>query len=300
MTRVSEVLCALDEVSRFAQVERCRAEREAEVAERHERQLRAGAESLREFHRRMAAVHRKAEQKHRTAMRMHDTHAARLTAWLGTTERHQALPPFMASVAETADALGAAITVFGLRPAENLSAASDDLARAAQDLEFTFGEGPARDIMVRPGTVNATGASLKTRWPGYGPAVAALGIRSLIAVPITASQTRFGALTLFDPADRAWRADPSRLRTLADALAGIALDLPSALPGPGRTAFQLVLGEMEQHTVTHQAAGMVAVQQGCSVRDALDLIRARAFAENRTADSVAAQVVSHGLRLGPG
>ena len=47
----------------------------------------------------------------------------------------------------------------------------------------------------------------------------------------------------------------------------------------------------------HQASGMVAVQLGVSVGDALARLRAHAFAEGRPLAAVAEDVVSRRLRL---
>ena len=47
----------------------------------------------------------------------------------------------------------------------------------------------------------------------------------------------------------------------------------------------------------HQASGMVSVQLGISVGDALSRLRARAFAADRTIGDVAADVVARQLRF---
>ena len=47
----------------------------------------------------------------------------------------------------------------------------------------------------------------------------------------------------------------------------------------------------------NQAAGMVSVQCDCGVADALALIRAHAYAEDRSVESVARDIVGRRLRL---
>jgi hypothetical protein len=49
--------------------------------------------------------------------------------------------------------------------------------------------------------------------------------------------------------------------------------------------------------VVHQAAGMVSQECGCGPGDALALLRARAFADGRTAGEIAAAVLRGELRL---
>jgi hypothetical protein len=49
--------------------------------------------------------------------------------------------------------------------------------------------------------------------------------------------------------------------------------------------------------VVHQAAGMLCVQAGCPISDALALIRARAFADAEPVEATAMRIVSGHLRL---
>jgi hypothetical protein len=51
------------------------------------------------------------------------------------------------------------------------------------------------------------------------------------------------------------------------------------------------------HLVVHQASGMVAVQLGVTVGEALIRLRAYAFAHEMTLTELAAEVVSRRLRL---
>jgi AmiR/NasT family two-component response regulator len=50
--------------------------------------------------------------------------------------------------------------------------------------------------------------------------------------------------------------------------------------------------------VVHQAAGMISVQASVAVDDALALLRARAFSDNRPINEVAVDVVRGDLRFG--
>ena len=52
------------------------------------------------------------------------------------------------------------------------------------------------------------------------------------------------------------------------------------------------------HFVVHNAAGMVSVQQGISVTEALIRLRAYAFSNDRLLADVADDVVARRLRLG--
>ena len=68
------------------------------------------------------------------------------------------------------------------------------------------------------------------------------------------------------------------------------------LSGDGVPALPL-FGEADFPAGVHQAAGMVSQQCGCGPSDALALLRARAFADGRTAEEIAAAVLRGELRL---
>jgi hypothetical protein len=280
-------------------VEGRRADRAAEVAARHEEAARESSPQLREFHLRMAAVHRQVERRHRTAAAVHRSFAERLRTWSVAVEPPDLAPPplvltpmFLAAVADSADAKGAAVTLFGREREEVLSAASDGRVKSVQDLEFVCGEGPAHTCNRLRRTVTATGAELSRRWPLYGPAAVSLGVERLAAVPIEIGRRPVGALTVYEPGVNRGAADLELLRTIAGTLHRIAL---TGDGGPG--GHSSLLAEADWHDVVHQATGIVAVQRGCCLADALAVIKARAFAEDVSVDELAAGVVARRIRL---
>ena len=286
----------LDEALQNAAVEHRRAARAAEIANRHETQLATGAEAMQAFHWRMAAMHRQVEQQHRTAARIHTAHADRLRRWCEGFPDPQAQPGFMAAVAETLDASGAALTLFGPDEAETPAAASNPASRTAQHLEFTLGQGPAREAVRLRRPIIAAGRQMTEAWPIYGPAVEQLGIHAVAAVPVGTAVAPVGALTVFDP-PRAHRPDLETFQAAADTLA-VSLLSPWAAPeGEEAIGRPPLLDQGDPWAVVNQAAGMVSVQCRCGTADALALIKAHAYAENQPVDEVAAAIVDRTLRL---
>ena len=280
-------------------LEQRRADRAAEVAARHEDAADECPPRLREFHLRMAAVHRQVERRHRAAAAVHRSFAERLRVWgdaavapPGGAPPLALTPLFLAAVADSADARGAAVTLFGREREEVLSAASDGMAKSVQDLEFVCGEGPAHSCNRLRRAVTATGAELTRRWPLYGPAAVGLGVRRLAAVPIEIGRRPVGALTVYEPGVHRGTADLDLLRTIAGSLHRIAL-AGDGSPGDDRLLFV----EADWHDVVHQATGIVAVRHGCSLADALALIKARAFAADVPVDELAADLVARRIRL---
>ena len=278
----------------WAAVERQRARRAAAVAARHEERAVTGPEVMREFHERLAQTHRRAEQRHYTAVRMHESFAAGLRA--REPEATGTLRVFMAAVAETADVAGAAVTLFGPESVETLAAASDERAKAVQDIEFALGEGPAHSSVELHSAVRARGAALLERWPVFGPVVADLGVTDVVAVPVQLVGTPLGALTVLEPRAPAVEDGFERLHVIAETLSRIMLS-PRRSTDNGGTELPSLFTQADIHATVHQASGIVAAQLGCPPAEALSLIRAHAYAEGASIDSVAQDIIDHRLRL---
>ena len=297
MTVPAEATRALRNAVARADTEHRRAVRAAEIADRHEHQLLTDPPMLREFHLRMATTHRQVQRQHLAAAAMHTAHARRLRVWINTPQRRHVLPRFMASVADAADADSAALTLFGPGLVETLTAVSDSDAKAAQDLEFTLGEGPARDTMAVRHPLQAAGPAMCHRWPHYGPAVQRLGISSLATAPVELTGVPLGALTLFGPHQHPDGSGLDSLRTVANTVAAMLLSADESDPADDLGVRSALLAEADHRAIVHQATGILSVQHGCTIPDAFALIRARAFAEDRPIESIATGIVEHTLRL---
>lgn len=149
------------------------------------------------FRTRMAALHWQSRERHLVSAALHELHAVRVETWRGGGHGGDAPPLFMSAVAAAIGLDGAAAEVRGHRPAAVAAAASDAVARAAHDLEVTLGEGPAVSAMAGRAPVQETGSSLAQRWPLYGTAVAELGVRAVIAVPLRSDAGCLGALCAY-------------------------------------------------------------------------------------------------------
>ncbi|MBE8475848.1 GAF and ANTAR domain-containing protein [Streptomyces justiciae] len=277
----------LASAERRAAVARARSAHETSCAERHTALAdKAPTETLRDVHARVAALHRATAACHLTAARLQDDYVARLTTW--THQRDTPQPLFMAGVAAACGTGSVALTLVGATPDQLALAASDEPARAALELEFLIGEGPARDAIRRARPVSASGAVMTARWPRYGPALAELGMAEVAAVPLSLSGACVGALAVFDPAPGV--IGSAFLAEIAEALTRSMILSPDGEPG--------LYGGLDVRATVHQAAGMLAVQLDRPVEDALELIRAHALTEGASAQSVAARILRGELRLG--
>jgi hypothetical protein len=134
------------------------------------------------------------------------------------------------------------------------------------------------------------------RWVAFTPPAVEAGARAVFGFPLRVGAVRLGALNLYRD-----RPGPLSDGQHADALvmAGVAarwvLEVQAGAP-PGGLAEELEVGA-DFRFVVHSAAGMVAVQLGVSVSEALIRLRAYAFSNDRLLHAVAGDVVDRTLRF---
>ncbi|MFI5781269.1 hypothetical protein [Nocardia sp. NPDC051570] len=269
-----------------------RAARAAAVATRYEHQLLRPPESMRPVRTRMATLHRQIEQRHLACARLFRLHALRLLHWRADGSA-AVRPVFMAAVAEDLGLGSAAITLFDDQRRELLHAASDARSRAAHDHEVTIGQGPAREVAAGVEALLVEGSELIGRWPQYSTAATDLGIRSVVAVGVPMGPAWRGALCVYSershlPAD----AVPA-IGRIAEVLATQMLPAGFARGVPRGALFD----DADYSSTVNQAIGMVAVQESTELDTALQLLRARAFAEGISLRELSGQVVEEGYRL---
>ncbi len=175
---------------------------------------------------------------------------------------------------------------------------TNEVSALIEDLQYTLGEGPCVDayrddrVVLEPDLV----APVARRWAAFTPPAIKAGVRAVFGFPLRMGVARLGAINLY-------RDSPGPLSDdqHADALvmAGVAaqwvLDVQAGAP-EGTLARRLEDGA-DFHNVVQNAAGMVSVQLGVSVTEALIRLRAYAFATNRPLGDVARDIVARTLRL---
>jgi GAF domain-containing protein len=191
---------------------------------------------------------------------------------------------------------GAAIMILSGSLVSGSWCTTDATSRLIEDLQFTFGEGPCVDAHTfgKPVLEPDLADPLVRRWPAFTPPVLDAGVRSVFGFPVRIGAARLGALNLYRDTPGRLDADQhADALVLADMAARAILTVQADAP-PGELAAELEAGA-NFHLEVHQAAGMVAVQAGCSVVDALVRLRGYAFRNDRSIDDVAEDVVRRHL-----
>jgi hypothetical protein len=193
---------------------------------------------------------------------------------------------------------GGGISVITPAGHRGMVCATDDVAAAIEELQFSLGEGPCVDAFHRgPVLIDDLGDPshlAASPWPEFTMQAAAAGACALFALPLQIGAIRVGAFDLYRNFPGPLTDDQlSVALTFADAAAGSLLGEDGhAVPfprDPKGSAF---------HAEVHQATGMISAQLEVSLEDAFVQLRARAFANEWSVNDVAREVVAGRLRFG--
>ena len=198
-------------------------------------------------------------------------------------------------------ALGVGLSLMSEAGVRGVAAASDAASERIDELQFTLGEGPCMDAFTSRRPVLepdlTTGGAL--RWPIYASAVRVEGVQAAFAFPLQVGAARLGVLDLYREQPGTLSAgDLAEALTFADVATTMLLDGQEEAP-PGAAAAGLAEA-LEYRFELYQAQGMVMVQLGVSLIEALVVLRAYAYSHDRNLADVARDVVTRGLRLDQG
>ena len=202
------------------------------------------------------------------------------------------------AAARTLPATGVGLSVMSTDGQPATVAASDAHSAIVEDLQFTLGEGPCLDSYSTGRSVFAPDLAVaaRVRWPGYAPAAQEHGVQAAFAFPLQIGAARLGALDMY----RDQPGSPSRetivqALTFADAaMTGLLNAQQRSNEGDGSPALDDAL---DNRFELYQAQGMVAIQLGIALHEAMIWIRAFAYAQNRPLSDVADDIVARRLAL---
>ncbi|MBE1486281.1 GAF and ANTAR domain-containing protein [Plantactinospora soyae] len=202
------------------------------------------------------------------------------------------------TAARTLSASGTGISVLTDNGVRGVCAASDPHSERIEELQFVLGEGPCIDAFDsrRPVLIPDLAHDAAARWPMYGPAAHDSGVRAVFAFPLQMGAARLGVLDVF-------REHPGALSgaQLSDAMTFADLTLEALLDQHEATSDvdtdDGVADAVGYRAELFQAQGMVMVQIGGTLSEAMARMRAYAYAESRGLGDVAHDVVARRLQF---
>ena len=234
---------------------------------------------------------------------VHDAHLAAVRAMI-ENERPTAndepglvgwMQQLCRAAAQELPAIGVGVSLISEEGHQVTFATSGPTFERIEELQFTMGEGPCIDAFASRAPVLIPDlAECVARWPGYAPAVQDEGVRAVFAFPLQVGAARAGALDVFRETTGALPASSLTLALVfAEVAMGSLLDaqnragpIPSVPEQASDARFEL-----------YQAQGMVMIQLGVGLPEAMARLRAYAYTNDRVLSDVADDIVGGHLRL---
>jgi len=203
---------------------------------------------------------------------------------------------------------GAGISMFTAPTMRIPIGASDDTATIAERLQFTVAQGPCIDAHHTGQRVVATEPVIAKRWPIYhDQLITQTPVRGIVAVPLGGGLNGIGALDLYCHRSTDIAAiNPTDVDAIAGHITTTLVDaqlFPDLRNGP----FWAGPRWLNNPSITGRgyvlmAMGVISVALAMQLTDALAMMRAHAFAADRTLDATARDIVTGSLspdRLAP-
>jgi hypothetical protein len=171
-------------------------------------------------------------------------------------------------------------------------AATDSSALELEDLQFSLGEGPCVDASRsgRPVLQPDLGRTARQRWPVFAAGAEDAGLAAVFAFPLRVGGIRVGVLDLYRTTAGVLSDDElADALCFADAATALLLHLQAQDAGVGLPLDSLTV--LDDRAEVHQATGVVSVQAVVGLQDALLLLRARAYADQRPIGKLAHDVL---------
>jgi hypothetical protein len=227
---------------------------------------------------------------------------ARILRLLQPADGHDAIADVVTAVgAKVLGVDGLAVSLVTEGDLAELLWCSDATTRRFEDLQFALGEGPGPDAVRTGAMVWAPDLARipMARWPALATEAPALDARAVFCFPMGIGAINVGVLTAVRRAPGPMSAQQTDDATIL-AAALTARCLGSGAPRQPGVPLPADPPHALQHAVVHQATGMLSVQLGLTLPQALLRLRAHAYSSDRSITDISQDLVDRRLRLGPG
>ena len=157
-----------------------------------------------------------------------------------------------------------------------------ELHRLQRDLD----EGPCLDAIRHEAHYVGDDVATDARWPRWGPAVAELGIHSVLSIRLESKTRSYGALNLYAESDAAF--GPQDVAIAQNFARHATIALSAAYTEEGLNL------AIDARTFIGQAQGILMGRYGISAERALEYLRRRSQQENIKLSDIAQDVIGGG------
>lgn len=167
---------------------------------------------------------------------------------------------------------------------ETIASTGDDVTQAHL-LQVELGEGPCLEAAEDPRTIyRVDDAVVDTQWPRWSPAVAQLGFRSILAIPLVTEKRRYGSLNFYARRPQAFSEDEEDVAMILARHASVAVAASHQIEGLRIAA--------DSRKVIGIAMGMLMERYELESHAAFEVLRRYSQATNIKLRDVAEHVVT--------
>ena len=197
------------------------------------------------------------------------------------------------------EAVGVAVGLMTEGTSFGVVAGADDHSIILEEMQYSLGEGPGHDAFAlrRPILTSDLSSRGGDQWPGYRSAALNAGVAGVFAFPLQIGAITFGVITVYagHPGALGTR-ELTMALTFAELATEILLDGDSSLElGQVHPGLETALGH---HAEIYQAQGVVMVDLGVNLGEALVRMRAHAYSNERTLAELAHDIMAGDVVLG--
>ena len=187
------------------------------------------------------------------------------------------------------NALGAGITLARRRHSLYTAAATHEVVREGDRLQYELKEGPCVDAAWKEYQVYAGDLPVDERWPTWGPMVAErFGVRSMLCTQLFTHEDKLGALNVYATRRYAFGPEDRDTASLLAAHAAVAVAAAQEVEN--------LKVAVDRRTVIGKALGITMVRYGLDDDHALAVLQRLSSHQNRKLYDIALDVIEE---LGP-
>lgn len=204
--------------------------------------------------------------------------------------RHAAEEIVAAAVDLLPQASSAGITLVRRGQLES-AAASSEMAREGDRLQYELGQGPCLDAAWEQEQVRADDLDADERWPAWGPRVVKdLGVRSMLCTQLFTNEDQLGALNVYADSPDAFDAEDGEIASFLAAHAAVAIAAAHEIA--------TLKVAVDRRTTIGKALGIVMARYDLDDDQAMSVLRRLSSHRNRKLYELALDIVRD-LRLPP-
>lgn len=167
-------------------------------------------------------------------------------------------------------------------------AATDQLVRRGDELQYELNDGPCLQSIYQQETVQSDDLTRETRWPEWSRRVASeLGVRSMLCFQLFISEDSLGALNLY--------AEDVAAFDEVDRSTGLALAAHIAVALASAQHYETLQAAIISRTVIGQAEGMLMQRYGLDAAQSFAVLTRMSQHAHRRLRDVAADLVRDGI-----